>query len=194
ESKLATKPEVEDQEYIAFVGLYETANKEGYLGAMLIADTHGVPGEFRCTHPVKPNPIQKPLYGHTLEYHIGVNLCGVPLIKAAQLKPRIIVVNREVLLDIRLGIEIPVSFIRRAGEAIEIRDANSNETSGRDRLDCPTGKFNPIMIYSNPRFANDQIFIREFLAQNFGHLDPLEPFERIETAIKVLGEQDKRFQ
>jgi hypothetical protein len=74
-------PNTDEQNVLlGFLTLQETLNKDGYIGAILITDTGGVPQEFRCTHPVKPTVIQKPLYGDTLEPYIGVNLCGVPLV------------------------------------------------------------------------------------------------------------------
>ena len=35
--------------------------------------------EFRCTAPVRPNPLQRTLYGRTLLPHIAVELIGAPL-------------------------------------------------------------------------------------------------------------------
>ena len=67
-------------QFLGFLALYETSGNEGYLGAILVTNNQGVPQEFRCTHPVKPTNIQKPLYGNTLEPYIGITLCGAPLI------------------------------------------------------------------------------------------------------------------
>ena len=83
---------------LGFLTLSSTQNQDGYLGAILITDVQGVPKEFRCTHPVKPTTIQKPLYGNTLEPYIGVDLCGVPLISSISNKPSLILVNNEYLL------------------------------------------------------------------------------------------------
>ena len=52
---------------LAFLGIYETASHDGFIGAVLVTDHKGIPQEFRCTHPVKPTSIQKPLYGDALE-------------------------------------------------------------------------------------------------------------------------------
>lgn len=75
-------PETENNSLIGFLSLIETEAKDGYLGALLVTDARGIPQEFRCTHPVKPTTVQKSLYGDTLLPHIGINLCGIPLIKA----------------------------------------------------------------------------------------------------------------
>ncbi len=44
---------------LGFLSLYETTSHDGYIGSLLITDPHGIPQEFRCTHPIKPTAIQK---------------------------------------------------------------------------------------------------------------------------------------
>jgi len=187
---------IEEQNMLlGFLSLYETLTNDGYLGAILITDLQGIPQEFRCTHPVKPTTIQKPLYGNTLEPYIGVNLCGIPLIQSIQNKPELIVVHEEFLLDVRKASPCPVLFIRRAGEAIDIKTSDSTETTlKRERIDCSTGRFQPIVFAAHPDFDDDRMPTREILEKIFSYLDPIEPFERMAKAIEVLGKQDKRFQ
>lgn len=84
--------------YLGFLSLFLTMDKTGFLGATLVTDSQGVPIEFRCTHPVKPNAIQKTLYGETLTLHVGVNLCGIPLLKSLQNKPALVIVNTDYTL------------------------------------------------------------------------------------------------
>jgi hypothetical protein len=177
------------------LALYETSTRDGYLGAFLITDFQGIPQEFRCTHPVKPTIIQKPLYGDTLESYIGVTLCGIPLISSTQNKPSLIVVHREFLIGIRTATSCPVIFVRKVGEAIDIKSTNGLETKlRREKVDCPTGRFQPIVFTPHPDFNDDITSAKEILEKIFSYLDPVEPFERIAKAIEVLGKQDKRFQ
>lgn len=180
---------------LGFFSLYETSSHDGYLGAILITDIQGVPQEFRCTHPVKPTTIQKPLYGDTLEPYIGVTLCGIPLIESIQNKPSLIVVPNEFLLDVRKASPCPVIFIRRAGEVIDIKTSISSETTlKRERIDSSTGRFQPVVFSPHPDFDDDLLPTKEILEKIFTYFDPLEPFERMSKAIEALGKQDKRFQ
>lgn len=180
---------------LGFLVLNEISNHDGYLGAILITDLQGIPQEFRCTHPVKPTTIQKPLYGKTLEPHIGVNLCGIPLLKSIQNTPSLIVVHKEFLLGVRTAVSYPVVFIRRAGEIIEVKTSDSTETTlKRGRIDCSTGRFQPIVFSPHPNFDDDSSIAKEILEKIFSYLDPIEPFERMSKAIEVLAKQDKRFQ
>ena len=185
-----------EQSRLGFLALYETANHDGYLGAILVTDMRGVPQEFRCTHPVKPTTIQRPLYGDALEPHIAVNLCGIPLITAIQHKPALVVVNREFLLEVRPASSCPIVFVRRAGEAIEVEGSSrrSENTSKRQRIDSSTGRFQPIIFIPHSDFTDDVAPAKGTLEEIFTHLDPLEPFERMVKAVEVLGKQDERFQ
>lgn len=150
-------PNTEQQStLLGFLALYETPTHDGYLGAILVTDFQGVPQEFRCTHPVKPTALQKPLYGNALEPHIGVDLCGIPLIQSVQNKPSLLIVHKEFLLDVRKASTCPVVFIRRAGEAIEITPSDGSDTAvRRERVESPTGRFQPIVLVSHPEFADD---------------------------------------
>lgn len=180
---------------LAFFALYETLSHDGYLGSILVTDLQGTPQEFRCTHPVKPTTIQKPLYGDALEPYIGVNLCGVPLLKSVQNLPSVVIVHKEFLLDVRKAISCPVIYIRRAGEAIDLSSSDDPKTTlKRERIDCPTGRFQPIIFTPHPDFNDDITIAGEVLGKIFNYLDPLEPFDRMAKAIEVLSKQDKRFQ
>ncbi|OQY95424.1 MAG: hypothetical protein B6D41_06160 [Chloroflexi bacterium UTCFX4] len=178
---------------LAFLSLYMTMTKDGYLGAILVTDSQGVPLEFRCTHPVKPNTIQKSLYGDTLVPHIGTNLCGIPLLKAIQNKPSLVIVNSDYMLNTRFGSAYPIVFVRRAGETIEVKSVDGKDAEIKQRLDSSSGKFQPIIIESHCDF-DDGTIGRKILEPLFSELDPLEPFQRMSKSIEVLTQQDKKFQ
>jgi hypothetical protein len=170
------------------------AGREGYLGAILVTDEQGVPLEFRCTHPVKPTAIQRRLYGDTLEPHVGVILCGVPLAKSLQHKPSLLLVPQEFLLGVRNEVPWPTAYLRRAGKAIDISvPGDATGTLQRQRIDCVTGRFQPIVLSTHPEHPEDNPLAAKILGEVFKTLDPLEPFERISKALDALGQQEPRF-
>lgn len=141
---------------IGFLALFETLSKDGFLGTVLMTNYQGIPQEFRCTHPVKPTVIQKLLYGEMLEPYIGVNLCGVPSFKSIQNIPSLIIVDKEFLLDIRKTISCPVIFIHRAGESIDFKaDVDVSTNFKRERVDCASGRFQPLVFTPRPDFNDD---------------------------------------
>ena len=64
---------------IGFLSLYQLSNPAEYVASLLVTDHIGMPKEFKSTQPVKPNALQRALYGKTLEPYIGVSLCGALL-------------------------------------------------------------------------------------------------------------------
>lgn len=179
---------------LGFVSLYPTMAEDGYMGAVLITDLKGIPQEFWCTHPVKPNTIQKPLYGDTLIPFIGVKLCAQPLLQSVRQKPSLIIVNKDYLLDVRTRDSVPVVYVRRAGDLLEVKTNDEGVSRERVRLDSTSGKFQPVMLVSNPDYGDDVRIAKGLLDEAFVYLDPLEPFERVATALQVLSKQDSRFQ
>jgi hypothetical protein len=180
---------------LGFLTLLETNSHDGFLGAILIADKRGVPREFRCTYPVKPTALQRILIGASIESHVGVELCGVPLMQSIQCRPDLILVDRECLLDVRSSCACPVLFIRKAGEAMAIDTPGSTAaTAQKERLESPTGKFQPIIFAPHPSFSSDSKSAKDLLSDPTVVVDPLEPFGRIAKAMEVLGKQDQKFQ
>lgn len=177
---------------VSFLSFLKTLSEDGYIGSILVTDIYGIPQEFRCTYPVKPTTIQKTLYGEILETYIGVNLCGIPLLKSIQQKPELIIVNKIFLLDIRKELNYPLVYLRRAGEVIDLSTDNKI-SENKERIDSPGGKFQPIVFYTHPDFKDDSKNAREILEKIFQYLDPLEPFDRINKAIEVLSKEDSRF-
>src|SRR6266404_5465414 len=74
---------------LAFVALRDLGG--GYhRGGILVTDPSGKPTEFRCTSEIKPNSIQKTLYGSTLRVHMAIELAARPLLAALKTKPDLI--------------------------------------------------------------------------------------------------------
>jgi hypothetical protein len=171
---------------LGYLAFYETSSHEGYLGAILITDLQGIPQEFRYTQTVKPTVIQKTLYGSSLELYIGVNLCGIPLIQSLANKPSLVLVQKEFLLGVRASISFPVTSIRRAEGDIEVD--STFKGCKMETIDCSTGKFQPIIVSTHHDFGEDLTSIKEFLTKVCVYLYPIEPFERMEKAIREIVE------
>ena len=183
----------ENEKLLGFLSLHQNSGQDGYLGALLVTDYQGVPQEFRCSQPVKPTAIQKPLYGEVLIPYIGVTLCGVPLIGSLKSEPSLIILEQEYLLGVRPSTVCPTAFVQRVGEAIEVSTGSQEDSGQKRKIDCPSGRFQPINMSAHPEYPDDLEAAHEILDSVFESLDPLEPFGRIKTAIDVLAKQDERF-
>jgi len=103
------------------------------------------------------------LYGESLETYVGVNLCGFSLLKSLQTVPSILIVGKNYLLDTRKVTSYPVVYVRKAGETIDLSSSESSKIGKRERIECPTSKFQPIIVISHPDFSDDLAVAKQML-------------------------------
>lgn len=174
---------------MGFLDVLETTEKGGYTGALLVTDLSGIPLEFRCTHSVRPTMVQRPLYGKSLEAHIGVDLCGKQLDSATRVAFDMLVVRKKYLLAIRKSMKRPAVCVVKAGDAMVAADSAQDSK----RIDARGTQYAPLMLAAEPDFPSDVEIAKETFSGAHFAIDPLEPFERIEQAIAQLRSNDERF-
>jgi hypothetical protein len=144
-----------------------------------VTDALGKPGEFCVSHPVRPNSVQRALYGASLEPHIGVSLCGIPLYHELRNRDQlslILLVDPQYLL---LGSRVPCSVARiaKAGEQIEVA---SDDTGHRVTLRSKNEAHQPIVLTCPISYGHEQSQATQALVEkNSQNIDLLEPFERM---------------
>ncbi len=177
----------EELNHLAFITLAEV--EDGVLrGGILVTDAHGKPVEFRCTSPIRPNTVQRTLYGGTLMQHIAVELVGKPLVQAVQTSPDVVLVQQEEFLSLRTKCEKPLLLARRQGEEIQLSEEN-NKSQLEELLSSPSGKFAPVVVTCHWDYPNDIVQCKEGLGWMFSNCDLVEPFERVKTALAKVHEQ-----
>lgn len=179
-SEICSSP---DELKIGFVALQESGER-GYRGALLVTDRYSTPVEFRCTSAVNPTRMQRILYGKTLLPHIALRLVALPLIEAVSVKPGILVVQERVFLALRDLLNQPVLYIRqKIGESAQKLATEQPSSSQEDSDDDP---FALVALECNRKNLEDLHTAREMLRDC---ADLLEPFERIEEALKTDEER-----
>ena len=181
---------------VAFFAVRQTADNIGYIGAVLVTDEKGIPREFRCTHPVKPTPAQRALYGDNLETYITFELCGKPLVDAMTTNPVACLVESRRNVALREIVSLPVLYVERFGEILAPESAPVNgEPSSRssERLTSRAGGFEPLRVLHHDGYDEDFGEARTALERVFQYVDLLEPFERITVALRAVYERDERF-
>lgn len=98
-----------DKFHLAFLRI--VATEAGYVGGMLVTNRLGRPLEFQCTTPVKANRTQEILYGPTLKPFLFSELIGVTLIDRLQVKPDLVLIDQEALLDLREHVSLPIACL-----------------------------------------------------------------------------------
>jgi hypothetical protein len=159
---------------------------EGYVGAVLITDLKGVPLEFRCTHPIKPDAIQLSLYGSTFLPHVGVELCGKPLIEAVKNKPKFILVNQSYLLHLDSSSPYPVILVRTAGQQEKVTDDLGSDYQ-REVIKLHDFQVSTLEVVSRKETMDK---LQEHMQKLCSEINILEPFDRMEKAIELVARKN----
>src|SRR5271169_5110072 len=83
----------------------------GYLGGYLVTNVWGRPLEFRLSTAVQTNRVQQILYAGTLQSYVCADLIGKTLVDKTGIPVQLVLTDREVVLDLRLQLEIPVILL-----------------------------------------------------------------------------------
>lgn len=156
-----------------------------YLGSLLITNCKGIPEEFRCTSPIMPDDVQRSLYGEAFLSHIGVEICGKPLIRSVGHKPNLIFVNRPFLLYLNGHTSCPIVFV-------QVVDTGETPTLFGSEYQSE------VITPSNSRFKTVEIVkkidkkgkIRALVEQLLFEFDVTEPFERMKKAVETMVQKN----
>ena len=185
--------EVQFANYLAFLSILPTSSGNGFIGAVLVLDHKGIPIEFRCTEPVRFSELQRMLYGASFESYIGVTLCGLPLLKALEATPNLIVVNKEFLLEIQNEIKKSVVLVMQS-DGFKNNIRFSEHDLSKWEMAKPDGDNNrPVICCCYSRSYEEVQKIVGPTRTTYLIIDLLEPFERIELAMRMLEKQDERY-
>lgn len=178
-------------ELLGFLAV-RTDDKTGhFVGAILVTDIEGVPKEFRCTDAIRPTSLQRTLYGKSLEAHVFVELCGRPLLKATTSRPEVVLVKAAALLPVRPQASCPVLHVT-VDEPIQLAPTERQQGPW-EKLERAESKYTPVWYRPHGDYPDDRDTARDLLRTAFSTADPLEPFDRIDTALAKLAEQDDRY-
>jgi hypothetical protein len=158
-----------------------------FRGGILVTDPRGKPLEFRCTSPIHPNSVQKTLYGGTLWPHIAVTLVGLPLLRGVTQSPDILMVNQADFLEMRPEMDAPVLLLSRQGETMTLAEG-AELRAIRELVTSPSGRFDPIVATCHWEHGAD-LRVIERLRAACSAIDLMEPFERINSALKFVHEK-----
>lgn len=177
-----------DDMQIAYLARGEFEDGKVSRGGILIVDVRGIPLEFRCTSPIRPNAVQRITYGDSLIPHIAVEMIAKPLLSGVRESFRLILVNDPSLLNLREHFEIPTVYVRRQGDDIGGASHEVEEESGV-LLDSDAGRFDPVVIETFRQHTADTNVARPALEGAGQHFDIVEPFDRIKRALEKVHEE-----
>ena len=159
-----------------------------HRGGALLIDGKGTPLEFRCTSPVRPNAVQRTLYGESLEPYMLVELIGKPLLSSLRKTYELVLVDDPRFLNLSAHVSEPMVYLRRQGAAMAPA-SGQGEQSASSLLDSPNGAFQPVVIET---FPTDRVALESampMIEEAAKALDPLEPFDRVKRALQRVHEE-----
>ena len=139
----------------------------GHVGGLLVTNHLGRPLEFQCTAPVKANRTQEILYGPTLVPFLLCDLIGRTLLDKIGVKPHLVLVDDERLLDLREQAGVPLALLQ-GGEG---QESLPGRTLGRQRVSL------------HPAFAADAEVLESARRRLPADADLSEPFARVRDAL-----------
>ncbi len=163
-------------------------DKKAVRGGALVIDESGKPLEFRCTSPIRPNAVQKMLYGRSLQPYILVELIGRPLLKGLREQFDFIVVNSPFFLNLREHFDRPCLFVRRQGEEMTA-GSDGEDRSPSELVDSP--KYDPVVMQGFEEYPEDTKKAYPIFQALSKRMNILEPFERIARALERVHEERK---
>ena len=178
---------------VGFLTVEETADKKGYVGALMMTDSNGYPLEFRATTSVKPSAVQRVLYGGSLESFISIELCAKKLLKECRRSPAVVLAPDKMFLRIpATDSPCPVVFVRRAGDVVRASGAGDEAGPAQGMLEAASSPFEAI-VYEGAMDSETRASIARLLSTCLEQFDLIEAFARMRAALSVLAQEDPRY-
>ena len=182
-SSAISSSESSERQCLSFMSLVELA-KDVFYGGVLVTDSQSKPIEFRCTSPIKPNPVQKTLYGETLRKHMCVELTAQPIKDALQEQLNVIFIYQTEFWEFRRLIDFPLLLVKKQGEDI-VSSPDSQNAESKVISPDPNFDFDPITVTCHPDYPDDM----SILPIIGNHIDLIEPFTRIRSAVELVHQK-----
>ena len=157
-----------------YLELVELPGERGFRAGLLVINEHGYPLEFYCTTPIRPTKTQRLLYGTALRPYIVCQLLGRTLLHHLKLHPMVLFVSDPTFLAMRPVSSIPIVCLSAEDETLPPWVSNSIWKGRRSRL----------TLVVHGKHSDDAEVASEVLDRLQDYNDPLEPLQRIRSAIE----------
>ncbi len=155
---------------------------ENYRAGVLLTDETTKPVEFRITTNLNIDQLQEILYGESLKEVLYKERFTVQLLNALQEEYDIVLVKDRSLFSIRKEIEKPVVHIQKYEYFMPLNRLSHKVVNLQER-------YEPLYITISPQDEKKLVSISHQLNDMYRNFNIMEPFDRIEKAIKYLSEK-----
>lgn len=160
--------------------------EEQYIGGIMITDASAIPLEFKYTEPIKPTRIHQIIYGKVLPKYISDEVIRKNLLKEIKNVPAFYFVGEPDMVGEDTAAKVPLVAVQKTslpglnaiGDVQRVRDKEILVQSGTST--------NPLRLvfYTAEPDVQEKVLnaVRSFIDK----LDVLEPFNRVENALRSL--------
>lgn len=157
-----------------------------YVGGIMITDQHGIPKDFKYTDPVSPTKVQRIIYGSVLEKYIRNHVIVGVLVKEIAAQPAFFVVQQHQLAEIEEANQLPLIALQRTQFAsLGDRGAVSRSKENECLVQGYSAPHPLRVIFGSITPTSQDTMIKDLVALT-RHMDPVEPLERLEKALKSI--------
>ena len=173
---------------------YFVAMKEGasYLGGLLLTDTSGIPLDFRYTEPITPTKLQSVLYGKALEPHLKEEVIQKTLLKELKSAPDLFILPPAEMAGGWNGdSKCPALALQKTQETAMPHVGETFRVSPREVLLQGGEGAAPLrVIFAQAMELATQEQALQKLMEAAYQMDPVEPLDRVATALQTLVRPD----
>ncbi len=164
--------------------------EESFIGGIMVTDDKGLPLEFKYSEPIKPNKVQKIIYGKVLNNYLKEELITKNLINEITKVPTIIIVNEPTMIKGKEKlVKFPVVCIQKTNLARMKNPGENQRIKENELVFQPYQDINPIRIIfgsPDPDFQEKIILMIKEISRK---MDIYEPLERVGKAIELIWKE-----
>ncbi len=162
----------------------EMADDGMCVGGLMVTDENGMPLDFRFTDPITPTRLQRALYGGALERYLRADVVAGTLLSSIEVRPTVIFVDDEDLLRLPdASCAVAVVDVTRL-PAIGAVGTAKGERPEQSLLQASEG-VSPLRVTLADAASMPQV--SETLITLYGHMDALEPSDRVRKALSLIA-------
>jgi hypothetical protein len=150
---------------LGFISMLE-CDSLGWVGGYLVINPLGRPLEFHCTVPVAPSRAEEILYGATFPNYFFGEVLAATLLRRAKAPVALVLTDHGGVLAARPAQKCPIVYIDSAPTRAASDDVSQ------------------IALTAHPEYVDDSAVARRILEYLPGSWPLLEPFQRIEQAVR----------
>jgi hypothetical protein len=171
---------------LGYFAIFATSiNSPRYMGGLLITDEAGLPVDFRYTEPVIPTRLQQVLYGQGMAHYIKTQVILPTLLaECAEHQLTYVFTEDAALLHAQPNV---VNLVSLKPTQLDPLDERMQPLGDTECLLQVQAAIPPIKVCWQVQQQADTLHNALFgLSQ---HMMVLEPFERVNTALKMLAQE-----